>query len=46
MKAWEAGIAVVVAAGNDGPDWGTIGSPGNQSLRDYRRGLHRLMDPG
>ncbi len=29
MKAWEAGIAVVVAAGNDGPDWGTIGSPGN-----------------
>ena len=29
MKAWEAGIAVVVAAGNDGDDWGTIGSPGN-----------------
>ncbi len=29
MKAWEAGIAVVVAAGNDGGDWGTIGSPGN-----------------
>ena len=29
MKAWQAGIAVVVAAGNDGPDWGTIGSPGN-----------------
>ena len=29
MKAWEAGIAVVVAAGNDGPDWSTIGSPGN-----------------
>lgn len=29
MKAWEAGIAVVVAAGNDGEQWGTIGSPGN-----------------
>ncbi len=29
MKAWEAGIAVVVAAGNDGDEWGTIGSPGN-----------------
>ena len=29
MAAWAAGIAVVVAAGNDGPDWSTIGSPGN-----------------
>lgn len=29
MKAWEAGIVVVVAAGNDGDAWGTIGSPGN-----------------
>ena len=29
MKAWEAGITVVVAAGNDGDEWGTIGSPGN-----------------
>lgn len=29
MEAWKAGITVVVAAGNDGPDWGTIGSPGN-----------------
>ena len=29
IKAWAAGILVVVAAGNDGPDWGTIGSPGN-----------------
>lgn len=29
ISAWEAGITVVVAAGNDGPDWGTIGSPGN-----------------
>ena len=29
LKAWEAGIAVVVAAGNDGEQWGTIGSPGN-----------------
>ena len=29
LKAWQAGISVVVAAGNDGPDWQTIGSPGN-----------------
>lgn len=29
LKAWEAGILVVAAAGNDGPEWGTIGSPGN-----------------
>jgi len=29
MRAWAAGIAVVVAAGNEGPDPGTIGSPGN-----------------
>ncbi len=29
LKAWQAGITVVVAAGNDGPDWQTIGSPGN-----------------
>lgn len=26
--AWEAGIVVVTAAGNDGPDAGTIGTPG------------------
>lgn len=29
LKAWQAGITVVVAAGNDGSDWQTIGSPGN-----------------
>lgn len=29
MKAWQAGIVVVAAAGNEGPEWGTIGSPGN-----------------
>ena len=29
MKAWAAGITVVAAAGNEGPDPMTIGSPGN-----------------
>jgi serine protease AprX len=29
MKAWAEGIAVVAAAGNEGPAPGTIGSPGN-----------------
>jgi subtilisin family serine protease len=29
MKAWADGIAVVAAAGNEGPDPATIGSPGN-----------------
>jgi serine protease AprX len=29
MRAWEAGITVVVAAGNDGPEAGTITVPGN-----------------
>ncbi len=29
MKAWAAGITVVAAAGNEGPDAMTIGSPGN-----------------
>lgn len=29
MKAWQAGIVVVVAAGNSGPDPMTIGVPGN-----------------
>jgi hypothetical protein len=29
MKAWQAGIVVVVAAGNSGPDAGTITAPGN-----------------
>ena len=29
MKAWESGIAVVAAAGNEGPGVETIGSPGN-----------------
>lgn len=29
MRAWASGISVVAAAGNDGPDPMTIGSPGN-----------------
>lgn len=29
MKAWASGITVVAAAGNEGPDNMTIGSPGN-----------------
>lgn len=29
MKAWAAGITVIAAAGNEGPDPMTIGSPGN-----------------
>ncbi|MEZ5572058.1 MAG: S8 family peptidase [Halioglobus sp.] len=29
MRAWADGIAVVAAAGNEGPDAETIGSPGN-----------------
>ena len=29
LKAWQSGVTVVVAAGNDGPDWQSIGSPGN-----------------
>jgi serine protease AprX len=29
MRAWQAGIVVVVAAGNDGPGAGTITVPGN-----------------
>ena len=29
MKAWQQGIAVVTAAGNEGPEPMTIGSPGN-----------------
>lgn len=29
MRAWADGIAVVAAAGNEGPDPATIGSPGN-----------------
>jgi serine protease AprX len=29
MRAWADGIAVVAAAGNEGPDSATIGSPGN-----------------
>ncbi|NJK79503.1 MAG: S8 family peptidase [Chloroflexaceae bacterium] len=29
MKAWQAGIVVVVAAGNEGPEAGTITVPGN-----------------
>ncbi|WP_241505885.1 S8 family peptidase [Parahaliea mediterranea] len=29
MRAWQAGITVVAAAGNDGPEPMTIGSPGN-----------------
>ena len=31
-KAWEAGIVVCVAAGNEGPDNGTIASPGISDL--------------
>ena len=29
MRAWDAGITVVAAAGNEGPDPMTVGSPGN-----------------
>lgn len=29
LKAWQAGITVVAAMGNDGPDWGSVGSPAN-----------------
>jgi len=29
MRAWESGITVVAAAGNEGPEAMTIGSPGN-----------------
>lgn len=29
MRAWESGIVVVVAAGNEGPEPMTVGSPGN-----------------
>jgi serine protease AprX len=29
MRAWASGIAVVAAAGNEGPEQETIGSPGN-----------------
>ena len=29
MRAWASGIVVVAAAGNEGPDPMTIGSPGN-----------------
>jgi len=29
LKAWQAGITVVAAMGNDGPEWGTVGSPAN-----------------
>jgi subtilisin family serine protease len=29
MKAWRSGVAVVAAAGNEGPDVMTVGSPGN-----------------
>ena len=29
MRAWDAGITIVAAAGNEGPDPMTIGSPGN-----------------
>jgi serine protease AprX len=31
-KAWDAGIVVVASAGNDGPDNGTIFSPGDDPL--------------
>ncbi len=29
MRAWDAGITVLAAAGNEGPDDGSVGSPGN-----------------
>ena len=29
MRAWQAGLVVVAAAGNSGPDAGTITAPGN-----------------
>lgn len=29
LRAWQAGITVVAAMGNDGPEWGSVGSPAN-----------------
>ncbi len=29
LQAWKAGLVVVAAAGNEGPDWESVGSPGN-----------------
>lgn len=29
LKAWKAGLVVVAAAGNEGPSWESVGSPGN-----------------
>jgi serine protease AprX len=31
-RLWRRGVTVVVAAGNDGPDWGTVTSPGNDPV--------------
>jgi serine protease AprX len=31
-ELWARGVTVVVAAGNEGPDWGTVDSPGNDPV--------------
>ena len=45
MAAWNAGIVVVVAAGNNGPNPMTIGVPGNVPVRDHGRCGHRQLLP-
>ena len=41
QAAWQRGIVVCVAAGNDGPAAGTIATPGIRPEGDHRRGLGR-----
>jgi serine protease AprX len=31
-RLWGMGVTVVAAAGNDGPEWGTVSSPGNDPI--------------
>ena len=46
MRAWQAGIVVVAAAGNSGPDPMTIGVPGNVPVCHHRRRHDRQLHPG